>query len=198
MDKLTFTAVEKKGDMFATFRFGGFNLTTGKTLAQSLIDDASPDKAIAGGLYATCAALVDIARERGYLLSSAVIACVYDENIRDCADHVAKCADRLATLRKRLTRAKRDADRLAYLPVKGMGGNADEQKAREKSLMVALQAIRARIAVITEDIETANADYRVSVDMLHNAECAYYEANAKKNATKKNGADNGADNNNNN
>lgn len=193
MDKLTFTAVEKKGDMFATFRFGGFNLTTGKTLAQSLIDNASPDKALVGGLYATCAALVDIARERGYILSSAVVACVSDGDIRNCADEVAKSADKLATLRKRLTRAKRESERLAYLPVKGLGGNADEQKAREKALSVALLSIRASIAALNGDIETASADYRTAVDNLRSAERAYYEANAKKNA-KKNGADNDATN----
>ena len=184
MDKLTFTAVEKKGDVFATFRFGGFNLTTGKTLAQTLIDNASPDKALAGGLYATCAALVDIARERGYLLSSAVVACVSNGDIRASADEVARTTDRLATLRKRLTRAKREAERLAYLPIKGLGGSADEQKAREKALSVALLSIRASIAAINEDIETASADYRAAVDNLRSAERAYYEENAKKNAKK--------------
>jgi len=184
MDKLTYTAVEKKGDNFATFRFGGYNLTTGKTLAQSLIDNASSDKALAGGLYATCAALVDIARERGYLLSSAVVACVSSEDIRNSADEVARTADQLATLRKRLARAKRESERLAYLPVKGLGGNADEQKAREKALSVALLSIRASITAINGDIEAASADYRTAVDNLHNAERHYYEANAKKNAEK--------------
>lgn len=198
MDKITYTAVEKRGDAFATFRFGGFNLTAGKTLAQSLIDNASPDKALAGGLYATCAALVDIARERGYILSSAVVACVSNDDIRSSADEVARTGDRLATLRKRLTRAKREAERLAYLPVKGLGGNADEQKAREKALATALLSVRASIAAINEDIETASADYRAAVDNLRSAERAYYEENAKKNATKKNGADNDAANNNNN
>lgn len=197
MDKLTFTAVEKKGDVFATFRFGGFNLTTGKTLAQSLIDNASSDKALAGGLYATCAALVDIARERGYLLSSAVVACVSDGDIRSSADEVARTGDRLATLRKRLTRAKREAERLAYLPVKGLGGNADEQKAREKALSVALLSIRASITAINEDIETATADYRGAVDNLRSAERAYYEANAKKNAKKNENNNNNNENNNN-
>lgn len=196
MDKITYTAVEKKGDTFATFRFGGFNLTTGKTLAQSLIDNASSDKALAGGLYATCAALVDIARERGYLLSSAVVACVSNGDIRSSADEVARTGDRLATLRKRLSRAKREAERLAYLPVKGLGGNADEQKAREKALSVALLSIRASIAAINEDIETASADYRAAVDNLRSAERAYYEENAKKNA-KKNENNNNENNNNN-
>ena len=198
MDKITFTAVEKKGDAFATFRFGGFNLTTGKTLAQSLIDNASSDKAIAGGLYATCAALVDIARERGYLLSSAVVACVSDGDIRSSADGVARTGDRLATLRKRLTRAKREAERLAYLPVKGLGGNADEQKAREKALSVTLLSIRASITAINEDIETASADYRAAVDNLRSAERAYYEANAKKNEKKNENNNNNNENNNNN
>jgi hypothetical protein len=197
MDKLTYTAVEKKGDNFATFRFGGYNLTTGKTLAQSLIDNASSDKALAGGLYTTCAALVDIARERGYLLSSAVVACIASEDIRNSADAVARAADKLATLRKHLARAKREANRLAYLPIKGLGGNADEQTAREKALSVALLSIRASIAAINGDIETASADYRAAVDNLHNAERHYYEANAKKNAEKNNNNNNDNNNNNN-
>ena len=186
MDKITYTIVEKKGDVFAAFRFGGFNLTAGKTLAQSLVDDASSDKALVGGLYATCAALVDIARERGYLLSSAVVACVSDGDIRSCADEVARTGDRLATLRKSLVRAKREAERLAYIPTTGLGGNANEQEAREKSLMAALQAIRESITAINGDIETASADYRTAVGNLQNAEREYYEENAKKNAKKNN------------
>lgn len=41
MNKITYTILTKDGDDFKTFGFGGFNLTEGKTLAQSLVEGAS-------------------------------------------------------------------------------------------------------------------------------------------------------------
>lgn len=180
MDKLTYTVVEKKGNTFDSFRFGGFNLTLGKVLAQSLVDTASPEKALAGGLYATCAALIDISRKCGYFLSSSVVLCVTDSVIRSCVANVTQCADYVSEIRRNLNRAKSDAERLAYLPVKGLGGNADEQKKRETALQKALQAQRDIIASLNEELEGATIEYRNAVAKLRDAERRFYDEHSKK------------------
>lgn len=180
MDKLTYTIVEKKGNTFDSFRFGGFNLTLGKVLAQSLVDTASPEKALAGGLYATCAALIDISRKCGYFLSSSVVLCVTDTVIRSCVANVTKCADYVSEIRRNLNRAKSDAERLAYLPVKGLGGNADEQKKRETALQKALEAQRDTVSSLNEELETALSEYRDAVAHLRDAERRFYDEHSKK------------------
>lgn len=183
MDKLTYTVVEKKGETFDSFRFGGFNLTLGKVLAQSLVDTASPEKALAGGLFATCAALVDIARNCGYILSCAVIDCVTNPIISAAYDAVCTASDKVGTIRKQLARAKRDAERLAYIPTAGLGGTADEKDARERALMAALVDTREYINTLTAKLADAQANHRDALAKLTMAERAYYDENAKKNAT---------------
>ena len=45
MNKITYTIVSKSGEDFKTFGFGGFSLTEKKTIAQSLVDSASKERA---------------------------------------------------------------------------------------------------------------------------------------------------------
>lgn len=190
MEKITYTIVEKKGETFDTFRFGGFNLSLGKTLAQSLVDACASDKALAGGLYATCAALVDIARKCGFLLSRAVVDCFSNPIISATYDAVLAASDNVATFKKQLARAKRDAERLAYIPTTGMGGNADEKDARERALAAALVDTRKYINTITAKLADAQKAHRDALAKLTTAERAYYEENAKKNATDNNNNNN--------
>lgn len=186
MDKLTFTIVEKKGETFDTFRFGGYNLTEKKTLAQALVDACATDKALAGGLFATCAALVDIARKSGYILSRAVIDCFSNSVISATYDIVLTAADNVATIKKQLARAKRDAERLAYIPTAGLGGTADEKDARERALAAALVDIRGYINTLTAKLADAQKAHRDALDKLVKLERAFYEENAKRNATDNN------------
>lgn len=197
MDKITYTIVEKKGETFDTFRFGGFNLSLGKTLAQSFVDTCAADKALAGGFYVTCAALVDIARKCGFLLSSAVIDCVTNPAICAAFDAVCAASDKVATIKRQLARAKKDAERLAYIPATGLGGTVDERKAREKSLMAALVDTREYINSLSDNLTMAQEDYKKALAKLTTAERAYYEANAKKNAKKSENNNNNNENNNN-
>lgn len=196
MEKITYTIVEKKGETFDTFRFGGFNLSLGKTLAQSFVDACASDKALAGGLFATCAALVDIARNCGYILSRAVIDCFSNPIISAAYDTVLVTADKMAAIKKQLARAKRDAERLAYIPTTGLGGTADEKSARERALNAALVGARGDINILTAELSDAQKAHRDALDKLTKAERAYYEENAKKNA-KKNENNNNENNNNN-
>lgn len=190
MEKITYTIVEKKGETFDTFRFGGFNLTEKKTLAQALVDACASDKALAGGLYATCAALVDIARKCGYVLSRAVIDCFSNPVISATYDIVLTAADNVAAIKKQLARAKRDAERLAYIPTTGLGGNADEKDARERALMAALVDIREHINTLTAKLADAQAAHRDALAKLTTAERSYYEENAKKNENNNNNNNN--------
>lgn len=195
MEKITYTIVEKKGETFDTFRFGGFNLTLGKTLAQSFVDACATDKALAGGFYVTCAALVDIARKCGFLLSSAVIDCVTNPAITAAFDAVCAAGDKVATIKRQLTRAKHDEERLAYIPATGLGGTADERKAREQALLATLVDTRVYINNLTTKLSDAQKAHRDAIAELTEAERAYYEENAKKNAKKN---ENNNNNNNNN
>lgn len=183
MDKLTYTIVEKKGETFDSYRFGGFNLTEKKTLAQALVDACASDKALAGGLFATCAALVDIARNCGYILSRAVIDCITNPAISAAYDAVCTASDNMATIKKQLARAKRDAERLAYIPTTGLGGTADEKSARERALMAALVDTREYINTLAAKLADAQNAHRDALVKLTTAERAYYDENAKKNAT---------------
>ena len=191
-NKLTYTIVEKRGETYDSYRYGGYDLTTQKTLAQSLVDACASDRALAGGLYATCAALVDIARNLGYALSRAVIDCIADPVISAAYDAVQTASANVATIRRQLTRAQRDADRLAYIPTAGLGGTADERDARERALKAALVDARERISVLSSRLADAQAIHRDTLAKLTIAEHAYYDAHAhaKKNATETNNNNN--------
>lgn len=190
MDKVTFTIVEKKGETFDSYRFGGYNLTEKKTLAQALVDACASDKALARGLFVTCAALVDIARNCGYILSRAVIDCITNPAMSAAYDAVCTASDNVATIRKQLARAKRDAERLAYIPTAGLGGTADEKSARERALMAALVDTREYINTLATKLADAQKIHRNALAKLTTAERAYYDENAKKNENNNNNNNN--------
>ena len=131
MNKITYTILTKDGDDFKTFGFGGYDLTEGKTLAQSLVDGASKEKARRLGFYAACIALVDLAKRAGYAISSKISRALADEKLANAVDAYEVAQEHYNTEKRTLARLAKTSERLHA--VRGFGGRVEEIDARLKA-----------------------------------------------------------------
>ena len=143
MNKITYTILTKDGDDFKTFGFGGYDLTEGKTLAQSLVDGASKEKARRLGFYAACIALVDLAKRAGYAISSKIARALSDDKLASAVSAYEVAADKYATEKRTLARLAKTSERLNA--VRGFGGRIEEIDAR---LTAHAEAIRTQQNVV--------------------------------------------------
>lgn len=155
MDKLTYTILTKDGEDFKTFGFGGYNLTAGKTLAQSLVDGASKEKARKLGFYAACNALADLARRAGYLLSSKITTALSDEGLYKSVIAYESACDKYAIERNILARFAKASERLHT--VRGFGGRVEEIDARLEAYAKAIAMQRATVFASKAEMERARA-----------------------------------------
>lgn len=162
MNKITYTILTKDGDDFKTFGFGGYNLTEGKTLAQSLVDGASKEKARKLGFYAACIALVDLAKRAGYATSSKIARALSDETLANAVSAYEVAADNYATEKRTLARLAKTSERLHT--VRGFGGRVEEIDAR---LTAHAEAVRTQQDVVAS--AKANAD-KARAEMLKEEE----------------------------
>lgn len=175
-EKLTFTAIIKKGDEFKHFVFGGFCLESKKTLAQSLIDEHNPDKALGASLYATCRTLVDIAKKFGWLVSSNVLRVVADKTTASAFDNYRKASALLAVANREMTYLKRESEFTHSLV--SIGGRREEYDARLTALA---EAIKAQSSLVAEAREAAkNCREKLTACEY----CVYSAINAEKEKAK--------------
>ena len=143
MNKITYTILTKDGDDFKTFGFGGYDLTEGKTLAQSLVDGASKEKARKLGFFAACVALVDLAKRAGYAISSKISRALSDEALSEAVNTYEVAVERYNTEKRTLARLAKTSERLHT--VRGFGGRVEEIDAR---LTAHAEAIRTQQSVV--------------------------------------------------
>lgn len=155
MNKITYTILTKDGDAFKTFGFGGYDLTEGKTLAQSLVDGASKEKARKLGFYAACIALVDLARRAGYAISSKVSRVLSDEKLSDAVSYYETVEGYYTTEKRSLLRLSKTSERLNV--VRGFGGRIEEIDARLSEFAKAIRAQRDVVAQAKATMEKARA-----------------------------------------
>lgn len=155
MNKITYTIITKDGDKFETFGFGGFDLTEGKTLAQSLVDGASKEKARKLGFYAACCALVDLARRADYAVSSKIPLALSDEQLAKAVNVYNTVADLYAAEKRALTRLSNTSERLHAVRV--LGGRIEEIDARLHSLSQAIREQESQVANIKKLTDEARA-----------------------------------------
>lgn len=183
MNKITYTIVSKNGEDFKTFGFGGFSLTEKKTIAQSLVDGASKERATVRGLYATCVALSTLAEKFAWRLSSKVSAVLVNETLTKAADNYERAAEELANERRTLARLTRNAERVNTIHT--LGGRSEESEKRLTALGVAIREQQQRVATAKTYADNAKADLLAS-------EFAIWESQQKANETNDNdNADNG-------
>lgn len=185
MNKITYTILTKDGDDFKAFGFGGFDLTEGKTLAQSLVEGASKEKARKLGFYAACVALVDLAKRAGYAISSKIARALSDDKLANAVSAYEVAADYYATEKRTLARLAKTSERLHA--VRGFGGRVEEIDAR---LTAHAEAIRTQQSVVAS--AKANAD-KARAEMLKEEErvwSALRSDNDKKDNTDNTEADN--------
>lgn len=151
MNKITYTIITKDGEDFKTFGFGGYDLTEGKTLAQSLVDGANKEKARKLGFYAACVALVDLAKRVGYNISSKISRALSDDKLAKSVSDYETAADNYATEKRTLARLAKTSERLHA--VRGFGGRVEEIDAR---LTAHAEAIRTQQSVVAS--AKANAE----------------------------------------
>lgn len=155
MDKLTYTILTKDGEDFKTFGFGGYNLTAGKTLAQSLVDGASKEKARKLGFYAACVALVDLAKRAGYQLSSKISIALSDEGLYKSVIACESAVDEYARERNILARLAKTSERLHT--IREFGGRIEEIDARLAAHAKAVAMQRATVYALKAEMEKARA-----------------------------------------
>lgn len=172
MNKITYTILTKDGDDFKTFGFGGYDLTEGKTLAQSLVDVASKEKARKLGFYAACVALVDLAKRAGYAISSKISRALSDDKLATAVSAYEVAADSYATEKRTLARLAKTSERLHA--VRGFGGRVEEIDAR---LTAHTAAIRTQQSAVAN--AKANAD-KARAEMLKEEERVWSELRSDK------------------
>ena len=177
MNKITYTIVSKNGDDFKTFGFGGFSLTDKKTIAQTLVDGASKERATVRGLYQTCVALSALAEKFGWRLSSKVSAVLVNETLTKAADNYEQAAEELANERRTLARLTRNAERVNTIHT--LGGRSEESEKRLTALGVAIREQQQRVATAKTYADNAKAD-------LLAGEFAVWESQQKANETSDN------------
>lgn len=156
MNKITYTILTKDGDDFKTFGFGGYDLTEGKTLAQSLVDGASKEKARKLGFYAACVALVDFAKRAGYAISSKISRALSDEALANAVSAYEVAADYYATEKRTLARLAKTSERLHA--VRGFGGRVEEIDARLTAHAQAMRTQQSAVASAKANAEKARAE----------------------------------------
>ena len=156
MNKITYTILTKDGDDFKTFGFGGYDLTEGKTLAQSLVDGASKEKARRLGFYAACVALVDLARRAGYAISSKISRALSDEKLSDAVSYYETVEGYYTTEKRSLLRLSKTSERLNV--VRGFGGRIEEIDARLSEFAKAIRAQRDVVAQAKATMDKARAE----------------------------------------
>lgn len=156
MDKLTYTILTKDGEDFKTFGFGGYNLTKGKTLAQSLVDGASKEKARKLGFYAACVALVDLAKRAGYTISSKISLALSDNKLADAVSIYEVVAENYAAEKRVLARLAKTSERLHT--VRGFGGRVEEIDARLSSLAEAIRTQQGAVDSARERLDTVRSE----------------------------------------
>lgn len=156
MNKITYTILTKDGDDFKTFGFGGYDLTEGKTLAQSLVDSASKEKARKLGFYAACVALVDLAKRAGYTISSKISRALSDDKLATAVSAYEVAADYYATEKRTLARLAKTSERLHA--VRGFGGHVEEIDARLTAHAEAIRTQQGVVASAKADADKARAE----------------------------------------
>lgn len=182
MNKITYTILTKDGDDFKTFGFGGYDLSEGKTLAQSLVETASKEKARKLGFYAACAALADLAKRAGYAISSKIARALSDERLATAVSDYEEVLDYYAAEKHTLARLAKTSERLHT--VRGFGGRIEEIDERLTSLTQTM-----RIQQETVDNAKANMD-AARMRMLKEEERVWSELRSDKNNKNDNGNDN--------
>ena len=156
MNKITYTILTKDGDNFKTFGFGGYDLTEGKTLAQSLVDCASKEKARKLGFYAACVALVDLAKRAGYTISSKISRALSDDKLANAVSAYEVAADYYATEKRTLARLAKTSERLHT--VRGFGGRVEEIDARLTAHAEAIRTQQGAVASAKASADKARAE----------------------------------------
>lgn len=162
MNKITYTILTKDGDDFKSFGFGGYDLTERKTLAQSLVDTASKEKARKLGFYDACVALVDLAKRAGYAISSKISRALSDDELANAVIAYEAAADYYTKEKRTLARLAKTSERLHA--VRGFGGHIEEIDAR---LTAHAEAIRIQQGVVAD--AKASTD-KARADMLKEEE----------------------------
>lgn len=153
MNKITYTILTKDGDDFKTFGFGGYDLTEGKTLAQSLVDGASKEKARKLGFYAACVALVDLAKRAGYTISSKISRALSDEKLANAVSAYEVAADYYATEKRTLARLAKTSERLHT--IRGFGGRVEEIDARLTAHAEAIREQQWKVTAAKTELNSA-------------------------------------------